>query len=693
MGGQLTSPVQQDGYSAQSKLRYDLSGVGTGPWVDPFVIVDAAGNVVGASNPLAITGSFSATTQGQYLTSPPTLVNGQMSNLQVDVNGNLKIAGSFTGSTSTTYNTTPPTLTNGQTAPLQGDSNANLLVKLNAAIPAGANAIGSVSQNGTWSTGRTWTLSSGSDSVSAAQSGTWTVGLSAGANTIGGVTHPNVEVAIGGGAAPTKAEVVGGQYNSSAPTLTNGQGAGLQLDVNGNLKVTGSFASTTSVTYNTTPPTLTNGQSAGLQGDTNANLLVKVNAALPAGSNVIGAVTQSGAPWTVTWSGGTIVNAAQSGAWTVSLTGAIPTGANVIGAVTQSGGPWGVSWTGQSVGLTGSLPDTAASDLAANTTANGTVADGAYSGSGSASIISILKGIYAKLASGIAATVADGSDATQGSQADAAWSGTGSGSVVAILKSLYSKLAGTLGVITSDTTGTVSGTAIGVMGSAFSASGYSTITLQVTAIGVGGTMFLEGSWDGGTTWSTMPNTNLNALANPAASNIGVTVVGSTFIAPSVAPLLRFRLSAYTSGTYTIAYRLGVSPSPLASITNTTVSTILKTQINTGLTGRSAVISAATTNATLVAAAAHQVYSIILSNNSASWAYFKFFNKATAPVPGTDTPVEVYGIPPNASIMISTADIGDYFTLGVGYAITGAPALNDTTALAAANTIVGTILYV
>lgn len=57
---------------------------------------------------------------------------------------------------------------------------------------------------------------------------------------------------------------------------------------------------------------------------------------IPAGSNNIGAVTQSGT-WTVA--------ATQSGTWSFGLTGAIPTGSNVIGAVTQSGGPWTVSGT------------------------------------------------------------------------------------------------------------------------------------------------------------------------------------------------------------------------------------------------------------------------------------------------------------------------------------------------------------
>jgi hypothetical protein len=60
--------------------------------------------------------------------------------------------------------------------------------------------------------------------------------------------------------------------------------------------------------------------------------------ALPAGSNVIGGVTQSGGPWSVSWSGQSVA-ATQSGAWSVSISGAVTLGAGAatIGAVLQSG--------------------------------------------------------------------------------------------------------------------------------------------------------------------------------------------------------------------------------------------------------------------------------------------------------------------------------------------------------------------
>jgi hypothetical protein len=65
-----------------------------------------------------------------------------------------------------------------------------------------------------------------------------------------------------GGTGATNSLLAGGVYNTSAPTLTNGQQAALQFDVNGNLKITGGSAGGTSLadegtftqgTTNTTP--------------------------------------------------------------------------------------------------------------------------------------------------------------------------------------------------------------------------------------------------------------------------------------------------------------------------------------------------------------------------------------------------------------------------------------------------------
>jgi|HubBroStandDraft_2_1064218.scaffolds.fasta_scaffold12629_3 hypothetical protein len=79
-------------------------------------------------------------------------------------------------------------------------------------------------------------------SVNAVESGTWNVGLSAGSNTVGkidilGNGGASMDVAQGGATAATNAIQIAGVYNTSLPTLTNGQGGAAQLDASGRLLV------------------------------------------------------------------------------------------------------------------------------------------------------------------------------------------------------------------------------------------------------------------------------------------------------------------------------------------------------------------------------------------------------------------------------------------------------------------------
>lgn len=71
--------------------------------------------------------------------------------------------------------------------------------------------------------------------VAATQSGNWT-------SRVVGNIGATLDAVVGAGTAPTNMLAVGGVYNSSSPTLTNGQSAALQLDSSGNLKITGSLS-------------------------------------------------------------------------------------------------------------------------------------------------------------------------------------------------------------------------------------------------------------------------------------------------------------------------------------------------------------------------------------------------------------------------------------------------------------------
>lgn len=107
--------------------------------------------------------------------------------------------------------------------------------------------------------------------------------------------------------------------------------------------------------------------------------------------------------------------------------------------------------------------------------------------------------------------------------------------------------------------------------------------------------------------------------------------------------------------------------------------------------RARVMAAASTNATSVKTSAGRIYEVHLCNLAASAKFLKLYNKASAPVIGTDTPVATYPIAPNGGRIDFTSFNGISFATGIAYAITGAVGDADTTAVAE-NDVVGELLY-
>ncbi len=101
------------------------------------------------------------------------------------------------------------------------------------------------------------------------------------------------------------------------------------------------------------------------------------------------------------------------------------------------------------------------------------------------------------------------------------------------------------------------------------------------------------------------------------------------------------------------------------------------------------ISAASTNATSVKTSAGQVYNIQAFNTNASARFLKLYNKASSPTVGTDTPVNTFLVPGNATgsgIVVEVSN-GIAFATGIAFAITGAIADSDTTAIGASDCVV------
>lgn len=92
-------------------------------------------------------------------------------------------------------------------------------------------------------------------------------------------------------------------------------------------------------------------------------------------------------------------------------------------------------------------------------------------------------------------------------------------------------------------------------------------------------------------------------------------------------------------------------------------------------------SLATTNATSIKTTRGAVYGFNLCNKSAAAVFFKFYNKASAPIVGTDT-VYLKVMVPTLQCTEHSLSIGMQFPLGIAYAITSAQPDADATAVAA-----------
>lgn len=95
------------------------------------------------------------------------------------------------------------------------------------------------------------------------------------------------------------------------------------------------------------------------------------------------------------------------------------------------------------------------------------------------------------------------------------------------------------------------------------------------------------------------------------------------------------------------------------------------------------VSAATTNATSLLDDPGLVGFVHVVNTNAAARFLKFYDKASAPTVGTDTPKLTLAIPGDAAGAGFTLTItnGVYFENGIAFALTTGAADNDTNAVA------------
>lgn len=202
------------------------------------------------------------------------------------------------------------------------------------------------------------------------------------------------------------------------------------------------------------------------------------------------------------------------------------------------------------------------------------------------------------------------------------------------------------------------------------------------------TVAFQGSNDNGVTWSSVASSSADGSAGGATTATG----NGIYIIPVAFKAFRVQVTAYTSGTLVAkAYisSANYEPTNISIASGQTVTLAPSASSGAGLFSH--IMSAATTNATSVKTAAAAVNAIVVSNNGATVAYLKLYNKASAPTVGTDTPVATILVPISGTVSIQASGPAMRFTTGLAYAITGGAPVADTTAVAA-NQVTGMINY-
>lgn len=230
--------------------------------------------------------------------------------------------------------------------------------------------------------------------------------------------------------------------------------------------------------------------------------------------------------------------------------------------------------------------------------------------------------------------------------------------------------------------------------------GQSNLSIQVQGAFVG-TLVVQVSND---------NVNWNSINAASASstsyiNIATSAGTNAITGPGVFTAnvgsfayVRITCSAYTSGTPTIFLKVSDTGSQVfaalvGSAANIGTVGLFATTLGTATT-QAKILTAATTNATLLKSSNAKLFSVILSNNAAAARYIHFHNKATAPVPGTDSPAFTLTLPANTigQVFQVSSDIGIAFGTGLGISITAAAGDLDAT-VTVANDVTGVVAYI
>lgn len=218
-------------------------------------------------------------------------------------------------------------------------------------------------------------------------------------------------------------------------------------------------------------------------------------------------------------------------------------------------------------------------------------------------------------------------------------------------------------------------------------SNYGSVMLMVSGTFAGVNCSFEGSLDG-TTWFAIQAARSNA--NTAETTTGALSAAPAYaweISTNAMKFVRVRATARTSGTQTWTFLPAWTPTeniPAIQTHSVTAAASSFGATTTPATGTAySLVTTASTNAASARNAAASLFEITVSNPTATAAYVKVYNKASAPTVGTDVPVLTIPAPAGSLQSPNLGPIGKRFSSGIAVAVTAAAAATDT-----ANSVAG-----
>jgi hypothetical protein len=207
-------------------------------------------------------------------------------------------------------------------------------------------------------------------------------------------------------------------------------------------------------------------------------------------------------------------------------------------------------------------------------------------------------------------------------------------------------------------------------------SAYATARIQVTGT-FSATLTFQTSVDG-TNWITQ---FVNPFGNANFTGSVSTTTGTgMWVAEVRGRYFRVNATSYTSGTavvsilYTAAAHTGI-------VRLAQGGDVIGTVTMGGLSTNKAVTTATAFTA-VPKSSGGALNSFSVSNTSGATAWVKVYDKATAPTLASDVPVAVFPVVANEHRYVQFGQTGVSMANGISYAITGASAITDTTAVAA-----------